>query len=211
PQEGHVAAWNVLCFGIRKQHVHRVTRGVCHACSDGSVVRWRDVGPPGSDIVTIPKRLSQVSEPVRIRICVVVDVGDNLTVRRLPSDISGMAQAMVRRADEPEVILGYNRRRIIRRPIVDDNHLEVRVAELRDTLQTFADGSAAVVAADYYRNPGPIQIRREGCFGKGPLAGRQSRLGGPISTREPEFPIVYFCTCPVPFVSPRKDEGAGTS
>src|SRR5260370_9221825 len=141
--------------------------GICHACSNRSVVLWRDIWASHSGIIILPERLGQVAEPIRIGICVVIYVGDNPAIRRLPSDISGMAQAMVRRADKLDVVLGCDRRCIIHRPIVDDDHLEVRIANLGDSLQTFANGSTSVETPNHYRNSRPGQIKEKYRFGKG--------------------------------------------
>src|SRR6266404_2317992 len=149
-QKGHVAAGDVFCFGISKQNMGRATGSVCHACSNKSVVPWRDVRPPHSGIIVGPEHLSQVAEPIRVRICVVIYIGDNLTIRRLPSEISGMAQTIIWRTDKIHVVLGCNCRCIICGPIVDDYHLKARVANLGDSMQTFADRSTSVETANHY-------------------------------------------------------------
>src|SRR5689334_195758 len=134
------------------------TGRICYACSNTTVVPRRNVWPPHSGIITTSERLSQVAKTIRVRICVVVYVGDNFTIRRLPSDISGMAQAMVRGADKLDVILDCNRRCTIRRSIVDNDHLEVRIANSGDSSQTFADGLTSVETANHYGNSRPGQI-----------------------------------------------------
>src|SRR5262245_65232537 len=101
-----------------------------------------------------------------------------------------MAQSAVRRADEPDVMLGCNRRRFVLGAVVDDDDLESRVAELRGSLQTFANGATAVETADHDRKQWPVQNRREGCFAKGIPEGRQGKLGSSITTCNPEFPII---------------------
>src|SRR6516164_9675181 len=119
PHKGHVAAWNVLCFGVGEQNMPRPARRVGHACGDGSIMRRQNIGPAHSPMVTVAECLGNISEPVRIGISIVVDVGDDFAACRLPSDISGMTQTVVRRADKGGVILGCNRRRIIRGAVVD--------------------------------------------------------------------------------------------
>src|SRR5215475_4525149 len=134
----------------------RPARRVVHACGDWAIMRRQDVGSAHSRIVTVAECRGNVSEPIRIGISIVVDIGDDFAPRRPPSDVSSMAQTVVWGMNEGGVILSRNRRRIIRGAVVDNDYLECGIADFADSLQTFPNGVASVEAADNHRNQRPM-------------------------------------------------------
>src|SRR5215471_15691353 len=96
PSEGHVAAGNVLGHLVGKQNMYRSARSVRHTIGDSTIARRGDVWSADSHMSRAKKRVSEVSQPVRIRVRIIIQISDNLTGRRLHADIPGSAQALIR-------------------------------------------------------------------------------------------------------------------
>src|SRR5262249_52781668 len=78
----HIAAGNVLGDFVRQQHVNRSARRICHAVSDRAIAGRREIGTSNADMLSSQKGSGQISQPVRIRISVVVDVGNDFACGR---------------------------------------------------------------------------------------------------------------------------------
>ena len=68
---------------------------------------------------------------MRVGVGVVIDVGDYLAACFLPTGIACAAQAAVLGADQPDIVFADNIGCIVRRTIVDNDDLIVRIIERR--------------------------------------------------------------------------------
>src|SRR5204863_4816439 len=107
-----------------------------------------DVGAAHPDVGRVEEGPGEVAEPVRVRVRIVVDVGDDLARGRPEPEVPGPTQPAVRAADQPEAVLAGNGGRGVARAVVDDDHLEVRVLEPPQAFEALAAGPGAVGAAD---------------------------------------------------------------
>ena len=209
--EGHVAARDVLRFPVGEEHVRRTAGRVRHAVGDRSVAGRGDVRPSDRDVCGGEERVDEIVEPVRVGIGVVIEVGDDLAGRRLEAGVPGRREPPVLRLDEPQVVFAGDGRGVVGRAVVDDDHLEVRVVQLRETVEAVANRPAAVVAADDDRDERPAPGRRKRGLGVGRPHGAQGRLRLAALVRQAELPVVHVLARPVPLVGPGKNERARTA
>src|SRR5205823_5901271 len=83
--EGHIAAGNMLRLVIGQKHMNRAARRIRYTLGDTAIARRRNIRAADAYVIGAPKRAGHVGEPVGIGIRVVVDIGDDLSGRRLPS------------------------------------------------------------------------------------------------------------------------------
>ena len=155
----------------------RATRRVRHTLGDRPVASRRDVGTAHSSIAALLERRRQVAQPVRIRPGVVVQVGHDLARGGLPSGIPRAAQTAILGLDQPEPkVLGPEHGARVGRAVVHEDHLEIRVAQLGQTLHASPEGAIAIVRTDHdgYRRP---LTRAEGHLRERPPDGIQRGLG----------------------------------
>src|SRR5207244_1597723 len=104
--ESHVAAWDMLCFAIRKKHMSRPARRARDTTRGLSVVRDWNVRPADASVIFLEECSGEICQPMRIGAGVVINVSDDLSGCRLPSQVSGRAQTLVFCADQADVVLG---------------------------------------------------------------------------------------------------------
>src|SRR5579871_1940638 len=97
--EGHVAARYVLGFAIGEEDVHRAARRVVETFGDRAEAGWCEVGTADADIVGVGESGCQVFEPLRVGICVAVEVRDDLAGRRLQAGVARVAEPAILGAD----------------------------------------------------------------------------------------------------------------
>src|SRR5881397_3980805 len=91
----HVTAREVLRLLVREQDVDWATRGVGDTLGDWSIAGGRDVWSTYSHVGRAHEGGSQVGEPVRVRVGVIVKIGDDLTRGRFQAGIAGAAQTTI--------------------------------------------------------------------------------------------------------------------
>ena len=101
----HVTAWNVLRFLVREQDVDWVTRGVGDTLGDWPIAGGCDVWSTDSHVGRAHEGSSQVGKPMRVRVGIIVKIGDELTRSRFQAGIARAAQPTILRADQTEAIL----------------------------------------------------------------------------------------------------------
>src|SRR5207253_5575689 len=79
--ERHVAARNVFGLTVTQEDVNGPARRARDALGDGPVARRGEVRPSHRRVRRGEERGRKVGEPVRVRVGVVVDVGDDLATR----------------------------------------------------------------------------------------------------------------------------------
>ena len=149
--ERHVTAGNVFRLAIGKQHVRGAAGRVGDAFGDGPIRRWRDVGSADRGVRRvhgIQERGRQIMKPMRIRISVVVEVGHDVAVGRLPSGVAGVAESAILSADHPAIILPRDGRGAVGGPVIHDDDFAIGIFEFSQALQTIANGPRAVVTAN---------------------------------------------------------------
>jgi hypothetical protein len=119
-----------------------------------------------------------------------------------------MPQTAMVRADHPEPRLPRQVGGAVRRSVVDDDHLEVRVVELQQPLEAVAESPLAVARAHHNRYARPPHARREGNPREGAADGVQRRLWTAIAPCDAKLPILDVGPRAVPLVRPRKNESA---
>ena len=179
-----------------------------HAVRDRAVAGRREVRPADRDVCGGEERVDEIVEPVRVGIGIVVEVGDDLAAGRLEAGVPRRREPAVLRPDEPHVVFAGDRRAVVGRPVVDDDHLEVRVAQVRETVEAIANRPGPVVRADDDRDARPAPGRRKRGLGVGGPHGAQGRLRLAALVRQAELPVVHVLARPVPLVGPGEDEGA---
>src|SRR6266545_4786441 len=133
--ERHVAPGDVLGFAIRQEHVEGAARPVSDAIRDRPVTLGWYVRPAHAHMVSGQERGGQIRKPMRIGPRIVVDVGDDLSGRGLQARVAGARQTAVLCGDQPEAVLARDRRRAVIGSVVDDDHFEVRILEVEQTLE----------------------------------------------------------------------------
>ena len=109
--------------------------------------RRRDVRTADADVVVAKERCCQIPQPVRIRISVIVHVGDDLSGGRLQSGIASATQARIRRSNQAERILRGDVSAMIGRAIVHNNHFKIGIIQPLQVFEAPSQGAPAVVCA----------------------------------------------------------------
>src|SRR5207302_1657002 len=169
------------------------------------------VVPDDRDIGSIAEGEGEESEPMEVRIRVVVDERDDPSRRGPDPDVPGGAKPLVLRRDEAHAVFRGDLRRRIRGPVVDDDHLEVRIVEVLQAGQRVADRRRAVEGGDDDGNLRPPEVRRERGFGERPGHRVEGGLRRSIARRQPKGPVFDQVLSMVPFVRPREDDDARAS
>ena len=76
------------------------------------------------------KCVRKILEPVRVGICIVIDIGDDLTACRFTTRVARAAQAAILGADKPKWVLPGDFSRVVCRSVVYNNDFIVGVVEL---------------------------------------------------------------------------------
>src|SRR5713226_1294632 len=94
-------------FGIAiiQQHMQWTTRRVRDTFCDGAVTSGGDVWTTDSGVVRVHEGESQIPEPLRIGISIVINVSDYLTCRCFSSGVPRAAQPAVLGVDHTKAIL----------------------------------------------------------------------------------------------------------
>ena len=200
----------MLGFAIGQEHVHRTARRVANTVSDGAAGRRRDVGAANAGMTGGCECCRQVLQPVGVGGRVIIDVGDDLARGRAHAGVAGAAQTVVLCPNQLNVVLPDDTCCAVSRPVVDDNDLEVRVVDLRQTLEALANGPGSVVGADDDRNARPRPVS-EGHAAERVAYCCQRRLRVPMAVGNAEGPILHLFARPMPLVGPGKHERAGTA
>jgi hypothetical protein len=201
-----VAARDVLGHRVRQQHVHRATGSIRNAVGHPRVVGRMQVRPSDANVLRTREAVREVMEPLRVGIRVVVDIRDDLTRGRVQAGVTSAAEPLVRGSDQTHTRLGRNQRGVVRRAVIDENDLVVRVLQPSEACQAGAQRSRAVERADDYADPGPFLFDREGDVTIGATHGFERGLGTPLPGRETELPVVHVLSATKPLVGPGEDE-----
>ena len=172
-----VAAGNVLGLGVGDEHVDRPAGRVGDALGNRVRVRGRDVRSANRCAARPIEGVREVMHPVRIGPGVGVEIGDDLAGSGGSADVSSGTQARIRSPDEPHVELRRDRSGVVRRPVVDDDDLEVRVLEALDPLQRRPQRSAAVEGADHQRHSRPVPFSGNGTSAKAEVTAASAGFG----------------------------------
>ena len=135
------------------------------------------------------ERDRQSAQPERVRIRIVVEVGDDLAGRLVHADVARIAEAAVLLAvHDAERELARDLGTLIRRSIDDDDDFEVGVIEARDSFEAFTQRARAVVGADDHRHARPVAIVDSG----GERVAHRDERGfrRAVTTHQPEVPVV---------------------
>ena len=209
--EGHVAAGHVLGLAIVEQHLRRAAGGAGHALRHERIVGRHDVRAAGPDEGRREHRLHQIGEPVGIHADVGVGVGHDLAGGFGQADVAGRAQAAVGNVDDPDARVAPRAgARIVARPVVDDDDLDLRVGERAERREAVVDGVAGVVGADHHRHLRPRRARvgRERGLGKRLAHRRQRRFRLPRRVHQAEGPVAHGVPAAPPLVGPGKRDRA---
>src|SRR5262245_49941364 len=125
----------------------------------------------------------------------------------LPPCIPGRTQPSVLRSNEPHVVPFSDSRRVVRRSIVNNDDFVVRIIELREVIQAFADSPRTVITAHDHRHERHILLRRERTLFESLSDRRQCGSWPTLPIRQTELPIVHVAEA-VPLIRPRKHYSA---
>ncbi len=202
-----------MCSATRSPS--RTWRGVAwrhrHGVGDEAVAGDRDVRPADGDDAVVREGLDRVMQPVRVRGRVVVEVGDDLARRRLGARVARARQPPVLGADDAKAVRGRDRGARVRRSVVDDDHLDVRVGEPLHRGARLAEGPRAVVRADDDAHARWARVEHDGALGKRGPHGGERRLRPALAVGEAEVPAGHLLAAAVPLVGPGEDERAGAA
>src|SRR5687768_15321030 len=204
--ESHIAAGNVLGQRVGQKHVDRSPGCVRHAIGNRAIPRWRNVGPPYADMAGGEKGVSEVLQPVLIRICVIIDVRDDLSRGLLPARVARRAQAAVPGAEQTHAVLARDPGRRVCRAIVHDDDFEIRIIDALQCLEGVSYRARTVVAAYDDRDSRPRHVPGKGNLCISGLDFAEGRLRLPIASREPKVPILDVVAAAVPLVGPGKND-----
>src|SRR4029079_15591758 len=98
----------------------------------------------------------QVAQPVAIRPRVVIQVGNDLAARGMKTGGAGSCEAAILGVDEANVVLARDHTRRVGGAVVHDDHLEVRVIQLLQTVETTGQRLLPVEGADDDRYSRPL-------------------------------------------------------
>jgi hypothetical protein len=76
--ERHVTARYVLCLLVGKEDMDGTTRCIGDAISKGTIVGWCEIRASHPNMFGGQKRRSKIGQPVRVRVGIVVNIGDYL-------------------------------------------------------------------------------------------------------------------------------------
>jgi hypothetical protein len=93
--ERHITARNMLGLAIRKENVNRPAGRIRYAIGNWTISRRRKVRTACAPIGGVAQGSNEVSEPVWIRIGVIINISDYLSGGGLQSRIAGAAQTTV--------------------------------------------------------------------------------------------------------------------
>ena len=201
-----------MCSGlaVRDEHVDRAAGRLCDAVCEETVGR-RHVRPSDRRVGSSHESHGQVAKPIGVGARVVVEVGDDLTARMPESDVSCSREPAVLGGDDADVEVGGNLRSAVGRPVVDHEHLEVRIVERSAALEAFGNRRRSVVRADDHADARPIKLEPQRGTRERLLDRCQRGLGRSVGTSQTETPVVDVGAAAVPLVRPREDEGAGAA
>ena len=189
--ESHVAAGKVLRLAIGEQHVDRAARRLRDAARHGALVRGRQVGSRRRRRSRrVLHRGHQMAQPVRVGMCVVVEVGDDLAVRGTQRGVTRAGEPLVLGPDQPArdgVRRSRPWRRWTRRPRRSPRSRDSRVARPRR-------GSVPGCALRCTCRPPPIPSASDAPAGERRARvriphRRERGLRPPIAIGEPEVPV----------------------
>ena len=143
---------------VRQQHVNRSPRCIRDAVGDHAVTWRRDIGTADADVLGSHECGRQVSQPVRIGIGIVVDIGDDFASCRVHPEIARNRQSVVFRAYQPDIVPAGDDAGLIGRSVIDHDDFVVRIVEIFQRGQRLADSPTAVIAANDYGNSRPLTV-----------------------------------------------------
>ena len=204
--ERHVAAGDVFGYLVALQNMGRLSRRGRHARRQPAVLGGQ-VGAADRCGSRAMKLVDEVREPGGVGEAVRVGVGHNRTCGRAQADIAGIGQAMVflMNGTHPGKA-GENVPRGIRRAVVHDDDLVVRVVERQQRAQALVQGPRPVVAANDDGDTRRFRKQRCGRLFEQLAQSMIGCLGRAIRTRDAERPVVDRVAAGVPFISPGEGE-----
>ena len=169
--EGHVAARDVLGGAVVDHHVGRPAGGEADAIGHPAALVGDQVRPAHADVLGADHVQGQVVEPVLIGFAVGVGVDDDLALGGVHADVAGEGQAHVLLGDDaqrrPAFELLEDRLRVVGGAIIDEDDLEVGVAQPLHRAQAGLDGAGAVVGADDHAASSAALHRPSAARGRG--------------------------------------------
>src|SRR5262245_21320877 len=117
----------------------------------------RKIRPSDQRMRTALKGAIVIVEPVRIRIGVVIDIGNNLTSCVFPSGVSRRAETLILSANKIRVEALGDLGCVVRRTVIDNNDFIVGILKPAQVFQAFGDCTRAVVAA-YDHGKGKLRL-----------------------------------------------------
>src|SRR5438105_12168718 len=96
----------------------------------------------------------------------------------------------------------HDRRGVVGRSVIDDNHFVIRILELSQLAASVIDRSRSVVRADYDRDFWPLRAVWKRAFGESLADCCERALRATITICEAKSPIEDFGAPSMPFVCP---------
>ena len=198
--ERHVAAGDVLGRAVVDHDMRRPAGRKPHAIRDPGTLIGNQIRPADSRVAAAHQRQRQVIEPILIRFAVAVGVDHHLAAGGVHPHVAGMAQAHVLLPDVPHPGKSLqDLLRAVRAAVIDEDHFEIRIAQLLHRPQARFQRAGAVVGADHDAAHRQLHIRRLRNATEHLPHRRERRLGLPVARSSRRTP------------SPRSDIRAGTS
>src|SRR5213593_1657310 len=209
--KGHITAGNVFRLPVREKNVSGPSWCKADAGRDVSIIGKRNVRTTDGGTIHLLKRVYQIIEPVGIGRSVVVEIRNDFPRGRCQSGIAGRAQAAILRADDVDVVLTSDFSCPIRRSIINNNDLEIRITNLFEAVEALADRSASIERADHHRDTGRRSAPGERCLRKRAVENLKSGLCHPITVGNAEIPVLNVISPVMPLVRPGKDEDTSST
>jgi hypothetical protein len=202
----------VLGLFVADQHVGGTARRARHHLRQPGVFGRRQIGTADAGESLGAQAQHQEGQPVGVHGAVGVREGDDLAARRLDALVARHREPAVLVADEPELGVALrNRPGGVRGAVVDDDHLEVRVAQPPQRIEALLQGALRLVGADHHRDPGRGARRLRQLGAEDALEGAVGGLLLAIPAHQPEGPVLDREAARVPLVGEGEGDGACTA
>ena len=207
--EGHVAARDVLGAIVGEEHVDRPPGRMRDHLGPRRLVVRRDVRAAGAADVGRIEAEGEVVRPLRGRIGVAVEVGDEVLGGCLEAGVASHRQPTVvdLHQTHPGVLPG-DFSGSIGRAIVDHHNLEPWIFEFAGLAEALVECCSSIVRADDDADRGPVEVKAANRSPVPAARGLERGARRAVLARHSETPAGHLGSAHPPVVGPREDARA---
>src|SRR6266536_1462906 len=176
--------------------------GVCNPA-----VAWRrDVRPSDTRELSRCECQSEITEPMRVRPRIVVDIGYDLTGRSVRTGVPRRAESAVLGLNQSYVVARDDSGSIVGGTVIHDYHFIVGIVHLHQLFAAAPDRARSIVRAHDYRDFRPDHAWTERRFGECLSDRVEGAFGPTIPIGQAEAPVKNLGAAAMPFVRPGERE-----